>query len=141
MKSNKNIYRGWEYAKKGDYHKNLDPDWQYIPTYLKKMYHIEKFLNKLPKESRILDAGCGEGVLVEKYLTKGYSVQGIDPNYESKIVIKGNILDIPFEDKSFDVVLLLDVFEHLAFSDQPKVIKEIHRVLNGGGIFWRQYLI
>jgi len=27
-------YRCWEYSKKGDYHKNLDPDWSYTPTYL-----------------------------------------------------------------------------------------------------------
>ncbi len=130
----KNEFRGWEYAKYGDYHKNLDPDWSYTPTYLKKMYQVRKFLDSLPKKTKVLDAGCGEGVLVEEYLNKGYTIQGIDLNYESKIVIKGNILDMPFEEKSFDVVLLLDVFEHLAFSNQPKVIKEIQRVLSGGGV-------
>lgn len=129
----KNEFRGWEYAQKGDYHKNLDPDWSYTPTYLKKMHHVRKFLDSLPKGTKILDAGCGEGVLVEEYLDKGYLIQGIDLNYESKIVIKGNILNMPFEDKSFDIVLLLDVFEHLAFSNQPKVIKEIQRVLSGEG--------
>lgn len=129
----KTEFRGWKYAKKGDYHKNLDPDWSYTPTYLKKMHHVRKFLDSLPKGTKILDAGCGEGVLVEEYLDKGYTIQGIDLNYESKIVIKRNILDMPFEDKSFDVVLLLDVFEHLLFSDQPKVIKEIQRVLSRGG--------
>ena len=71
---------------------------------------------------------------MEEYLAKGYSIKGIDVNYESEIVIKGNILDMPFEDKNFDVVLLLDVFEHLAFSDQLKVIKEINRVLSRGGV-------
>ncbi len=129
----KTEFRGWEYAKEGDYHKNLDPDWSYTPTYLKKMYHIQKFLDSLPKGTKILDAGCGEGVLVEEYLAKGYTVQGIDLNYESGIVRRGDILNMPFEDKSFDVVLLLDVFEHLAFIDQLKALKEIQRVLSGGG--------
>ena len=138
----KTEFRGWEYAKEGDYHKNLDPDWSYTPTYLKKMYYIRKFLDLLPKGMKILDVGCGEGVLVEEYLAKGYSIQGIDLNYESEIVRRGDILNMPFEDKSFDVVLLLDVFEHLAFSDQPKALKEIQRVLGGGGdICWHQYLI
>ena len=67
----KNEFRGWEYAKHGDYHRNLDPDWSYTPTYLKKMYHVRQFLDSLPKGARILDAGCGEGVLVEEYLAKG----------------------------------------------------------------------
>ena len=129
----KTKFRGWEYAKEGDYHKNLDPDWSYTPTYLKKMYHIRGFFDSLPKGTKILDAGCGEGVLVEEYLAKGYTIQGIDLNYESKIVMRGDILNMPFKDKSFDVVLLLDVFEHLAFSDQPKALKEIQRVLSVGG--------
>jgi len=130
----KTEFRGWEYAKKGDYHKNLDPDWSYTPTYLKKMYHMRKFLDSLPKEkTRILDAGCGEGVLVEEYLNKGYTIQGIDLNYESEIVVKGNILDMPFDDNSFDIVLLLDVFEHIDFIDQLKALKEIQRVLKRGG--------
>ena len=129
----KTKFRGWEYAKEGDYHKNLDPDWSYTPTYLKKMHYIREFFDSLPKGTKILDAGCGEGVLVEEYSAKGYTINGIDLNYESEIVMRGDILNMPFKDKSFDVVLLLDVFEHLAFVDQPKVLKEIQRVLSGGG--------
>lgn len=130
---NKDEFRDWEYAKKGDYHKNLDPNWSYTPTYLKKMYHVRKFLDSMPKESKTLDAGCGEGVLVQEYLTKGYSIQGIDLNYGSEFVKQGSILNMPFEDATFDVVLLLDVFEHLAFIDQPKALKEIQRILKKGG--------
>jgi len=141
MKSEDVRYRGWEYAKQGDYHRNLDPDWSYTPTYLKKMYYVRQFLDSLPKGTRILDAGCGEGVLVEEYLAKGYSIQGIDLNYESEIVKRGDILNMPFKDESFDVVLLLDVFEHLSFTDQPKALKEIHRVLIGRVTWWHQYLI
>ena len=77
-------FRGWEYAKKGNYHKNLDPNWSYTPTYLKKIDFTSKFLSKLPKKTRILDAGCGEGVLVEEFRLKGYLIEGIDLNYESE---------------------------------------------------------
>ena len=126
-------HRNWDYEKKGDYHKNLDPDWSYTPTYLKKMHHIRKFLTSLPKGTNILDAGCGEGVLVEEYSARGYSIQGIDLNYASEFVQQGDILNMPFDDASFDVVLLLDVFEHLSFTDQPKVLKEIQRILKKNG--------
>ncbi len=126
-------HRNWEYAKKGDYHKNLDPDWSYTPTYLQKMKRIRKFLDSLPKETKILDAGCGEGVLVEEYSDKGYSIQGIDLNYASEHVQQGDILNMLFDNASFDVVLLLDVFEHLSFTNQPKVLKEIQRVLKSDG--------
>ena len=58
-----------EYKTKGDYHKRLDKDWKYLPVYLEKMERIEKILNGF-KGKRILDAGCGEGILIEKYRKK-----------------------------------------------------------------------
>jgi len=36
-----NVYRSWEYARHGDYHRNLDPNWSYTPTYLRKMTFIK----------------------------------------------------------------------------------------------------
>lgn len=131
--TDKTEYRAWEYATKGDYHKNLDPNWSYTPTYLRKMKYISRFIDNLPKEAKILDAGCGEGVLVEEYKQKGYSIEGIDLNYESEYVRRGNILELPYSENTFDVVLCLDVFEHLAFKDQPICLREIKRVLVGGG--------
>lgn len=63
-------FRGWEYARIGDYHRNLDPNWCYTPTYLHKMAFIRKFISSLPHNVKILDAGCGEEVLVEEFLRK-----------------------------------------------------------------------
>lgn len=126
-------HRGWEYAKKGDYHRNLDPNWSYTPTYLAKMGFVRSFLETLPRQARILDAGCGEGVLVEEFRSQGLPIEGLDLNYESDYVRRGNILDLPYEAGSFEIILLLDVFEHLAFSDQPQALKEIRRVLATGG--------
>ena len=136
-------FREWEYARKGDYYRNLNPNWSYTPTYLRKMQHVRRFLSGLSKEARILDAGCGEGVLVEEFSQKGYRIEGIDLNYASKYVTQGNILDLTnlYEDEHFDAVLLLDVFEHLAFADQPVALKEIKRVLRWGGISWFPFLI
>ena len=55
----------YESTRKGDYHRKLDPNWSYTPTYLRKMHHIRRFLSGLPKETRIIGAGCCESVLVE----------------------------------------------------------------------------
>ena len=56
-------YRGWEYSKKGDYHCKLDPNWSYTPSYLHKMIFVRQKIQDLRKDAKILDAGCGEGVL------------------------------------------------------------------------------
>lgn len=133
MSNLNNRFRDWEYAVRGDYHKNLDPNWSYTPTYLRKMKYVRRFLDSLPKEAKILDAGCGEGVLVEEYRSKGRYIEGIDLNYESEYVRRANILEMPYPDNSFDIVVCLDVFEHLEFSDQPLCLNEINRITVGGG--------
>lgn len=126
-------YRGWEYARVGDYHRNLDPNWSYTPTYIRKMAFIRRYIASLPQTTKILDAGCGEGVLVEEFRQRGWQIEGLDLNYESEFVQLGDVRAMPYSDSSFDVVLFLDTLEHLSFEDQPKALQEIHRVLRPGG--------
>jgi SAM-dependent methyltransferase len=128
------IQRAGEYEVKGDYHKNIDKNWRYYPVYHYKMKYIDSFLSGIPKTAKILDMGCGEGHLVEKYRKSGYDIIGLDLNYSSDSVKKGDIRHTPFETDEFDVILCLDVLEHLNFSDQDLALKEIHRILNKEGI-------
>ena len=97
------------------------------------MTFVKNVIGSLGKECTILDAGCGEGVLVEHFLNQGYDIKGLDLNYESQYVHRGSVLNMPFEDNLFDAVLLLDVFEHIAYSDQPIALSEIYRVLKSNG--------
>lgn len=126
-------YRGWEYARRGDYHRNIDPNWSYTPTYIRKNEFVRRKVCNLGKEVRILDAGCGEGVLVEEFTSRGFRIEGLDINYESDYVRRGSILSLPYYEEAFDAVLLLDVFEHLSFVEQPVALSEVCRVLKQGG--------
>jgi 2-polyprenyl-3-methyl-5-hydroxy-6-metoxy-1,4-benzoquinol methylase len=99
------------------------------------MAFIRQKIREIGKNARILDAGCGEGVLVEDFQIHGYQIEGIDLNYESQYVLRGSVLDMPYEKDTFDMILLLDVFEHLAYADQPAALAEIRRVLRGDGHF------
>ena len=123
----------WEYASKGDYHRNLDLNWSYAPTFLQKLKLVDEFVRDLPRSSRILDGGCGEGVLVDKYRAEGRCITGVDLHYKSGSVTQANLTNLPYKNDAFDVVLLLDVFEHIPFSDQPLVLGEIKRVLHPNG--------
>lgn len=127
---------GWEYKKLGDYHRNLDLNWSYAPTYLQKDNLVRNFLRNLDQKKKVLDIGCGEGVFVEDFVKEGWDIQGLDLNYESPYVRQGSVLDLPFEDASLDVVMLLDVFEHLAFKEQMPALAEIYRVLKKDGLFF-----
>jgi len=124
--------RRGEYAARGEYHRHLDDDWDYRPTYLAKMAAVRRHLDRLPRDARVLDAGCGEGVLVQEYAGR-LCIEGVDANYRSDRVREGSVTALPYADATFDDVLCLDVLEHLAFDEQPAAIAELFRVLKPGG--------
>ena len=89
----------------------------------------------------ILDAGCGEGITLEKLvkLFPKANVVGIDTEPENLRICRrhqlpaqeGSLYALPFDDASFDTILFLEVIEHL---DTPeKALSEIFRVLRPGG--------
>lgn len=126
------VVRRGEYADRGDYHRSPDPDWDYYPTYLAKLEAVRGWLDGLPSGMRVLDAGCGEGVLVEEYAAR-LAIEGVDANYSSERVATGSLTALPYADATFDRALCLDVLEHLTFGEQPRALAELHRVLRPGG--------
>ena len=89
----------------------------------------------------ILDAGCGEGITLEKLVQRfpEASVIGIDTEPENIEICthhglpvqSGSVYEIPFADASFDTVLFSEVIEHL---DHPELaLSEIRRVLRPEG--------
>lgn len=124
--------RTGEYATRGEYHRTLDPSWDYYPTYLAKLAYVRQYLDALPAQTRVLDAGCGEGLLVEEYAAR-LKIEGLDANFSSAHVGRGSLLAAPFPDASFDRVLCLDVLEHLEYADQERALRELSRLLAPGG--------
>jgi len=132
MSASSPVVRDGEYASRGDYHRAPDPDWNYYPTYLAKLTAVRKWLDALPAGTRVLDAGCGEGVLVDEYAAR-LSIVGVDACYSSDRVQHGLLTALPFDNGSFDRGLCLDVLEHLPFVEQPLALAELFRVLTPGG--------
>jgi len=88
---------------------------------------------KLNKKDKILDAGCGQGILSE-YL-QGYNLYGIDFNKNSLILAKkrnynqvkfSDINSIPYPDKFFDKTICIEVFQYI--SEPKKAYEELKRV-------------
>jgi SAM-dependent methyltransferase len=131
MASPDTVRRG-EYAARGDYHRTLDPSWEFYPTYIAKMQAVRRYLDALPAGARVLDAGCGEGVIVEEYAGR-IDIIGVDANYSSARVREGSVTALPFPDGTFDRALCLDVLEHLTYEEQPRALAELHRVVRPGG--------
>jgi SAM-dependent methyltransferase len=126
------VSRTGEYATRGDYHRELSPEWEFYPTYLAKLARVRAYLTALPDGTRVLDAGCGEGVIVDEFRDR-LRIEGLDPNYNSDRVTQGSLLALPYANGAFTHALCLDVLEHLPFEEQVRALEELHRVVAPGG--------
>jgi SAM-dependent methyltransferase len=132
MSPTSSVSRTGEYAERGDYHRELSTAWEFYPTYLAKMAMVRAYLAALPAGTRVLDAGCGEGVLVDEFHGR-LAIVGVDPHYASARVTSGSLSALPFAAASFDRGLCLDVLEHLAPAEQAQAFGELFRVVRPGG--------
>lgn len=90
---------------------------------------------------KILDAGCGTGLLAKK-LEKFGRVIGVDIHpraiYFAKKrkvkVVQGSLNSLPFKKGEFDLVVSVDVLYHRQVEDK-KALREIYRVLARSGLF------
>lgn len=121
----------------------------------KKMYEVEKdhwwfkskrkliseIIGNIRKDSVILDIGCGTGYNFVYFKHLSDSMIGIDISKEallfskkySKNIALANSETIPFKDKSMDIVMALDLIEHVENDDS--VVSEARRILKNNGTF------
>ncbi|MFW9888119.1 MAG: class I SAM-dependent methyltransferase [Candidatus Thorarchaeota archaeon] len=95
---------------------------------------------------KILDVGHGYGAIANHYHLRGYEVTGIDVNPHLVDAASQNYPDVkfilydgktfPFEDSTFDTVILNDVLEHVSYTDMEVVLSEVRRVLISSGIIY-----
>ena len=97
-----------------------------------------------------LDLGCGNGKTVSSLLDLGYDVTGVDFSEEAVSMCRdgfdsgrfevSDILELPFEDSSFDYVTAVHILEHVEESDMPRAASEILRVMRPGAwLFVRSF--
>lgn len=87
------------------------------------------------KEEKALDIGCGKGFLVKALRDIGIDAEGIDiseyviKNAVTEYVRQGNVADLPYENNKFDLVLCIEILEHLEKSELDECIAETKKVL------------
>ncbi len=103
-------------------------------------------LSRLEPGQRVLDAGCGEGLLACLAARRGVDVVGVDisgPNIEAARrlarqwgvrarFVRGDAERLPFPDGSFDVVISSHVIEHLP--DPERGLLELFNVTRGAAL-------
>lgn len=124
----------------------------YDLAYDKLMTHLNEMgvLSRLPHNAQVLDCGIGTGALSHAFAQQHAGqthITGVDisggmlaqahqklssAGVDTTLQI-GNVLDLPFEDASFDVVMTAHVVEHL--EDPFAGLSELLRVLKPGRPF------
>jgi SAM-dependent methyltransferase len=92
----------------------------------------------MPREGKILEAGCGLGRYVAYLADQGFDIEGIEINPETVAVVNsirpdirvhvGDVIRLPYKDNSLAGIISLGVIEH--FIEGPQMaLCEIWRVL------------
>jgi SAM-dependent methyltransferase len=107
---------------------------------------IQHFKVGARAQLRVLDFGCGSGVLVAHLLSLGYDAYGCDidvywkadaDHAERLRLISRAPYRLPFDDGTFDVVVSTSVLEHA--QNKSDLFAEIHRVLAANGVAMHLY--
>ncbi len=129
----KKTYAQWQYEK----------GFETIKFYLKHSTTDEMF-----KDKAVLDIGCGAGgktvyyaslgvkritglEILEKYREEAENLAKENNVADKFAFVRGDAADMPFDDETFDTIIMNDAMEHVA--EPEKVIEECYRVLKKGG--------
>jgi 2-polyprenyl-3-methyl-5-hydroxy-6-metoxy-1,4-benzoquinol methylase len=105
-------------------------------------YYCTRFVKRLQSgEGRILDVGCGTGVVLATLQSLDYELFGMDMASESINVAKEQVTEaefnladakyIPSKTDTFDCIIATELLEHVSGADAAR---ECYRVLKPGGV-------
>lgn len=113
------------------------------PTTTRKAY-MNKLLGLLPAGAKVLELGCGAGVpCTQQMVEHGLDVTGVDisraqvelarEHVPKGTFIQGDMMDVSFENESFDAIVAFYSLFHLPGEEQGTMVKRMVGWLKPGG--------
>jgi SAM-dependent methyltransferase len=100
---------------------------------------LDAFLDRLPADPRVLDAGCGGGGPITGRLAARATVAGLDfsrsqldlatGRLPETAFVQGDLTALPFRDGAFDGLVSAYAVIHVPWEEHATVFEEFHRVL------------
>ena len=116
----------------------------YQATHKRLLEYVE-----LPEQANVLDIGCGTGRLLNRLAAQYPDLQGTGLDFSAEmlrqarrsnhhrprlIFVQGEVFPLRFADAQFDAVF--NTLSFLHYSEPDRVLAEINRVLQPGGMFY-----
>jgi ubiquinone/menaquinone biosynthesis C-methylase UbiE len=128
---------------------NQENIWEYFQNEFPESFEASKprlkyIMERINHAGDVLNIGIGAGIMEMMCIEKNINIHSLDPDEASIDRIRkqlniqakhGYASNIPWEDNSFDAVILSEVLEHLDSDTAILTLNEVQRVLRPGGIF------
>jgi 2-polyprenyl-3-methyl-5-hydroxy-6-metoxy-1,4-benzoquinol methylase len=106
----------------------------------KTLKRAKKILNREFSEMKLLDVGCSSGAFLSVASASGVECEGVEPAENAAKAAKsvglnvhhGYLEDCKLPDKTYDIITISEVIEHL--KDPVSLFKECRRLLTTNGI-------
>lgn len=116
---------------------------QYVDRWAEFSSVFQKIVDKIQAfkpQGSLLDVGCSVGILLDVARKNGFDVKGVEVStWASEFarqkgfdVVTGGLLEAAYPEKSFDVVVLNHVLEHIL--DPVEILLEVKRIMKDDGL-------
>jgi ubiquinone/menaquinone biosynthesis C-methylase UbiE len=105
---------------------------------------LKDFIERLPENSKVLDAGCGAGIPISQMLSEYFQVTGVDFSEAQIELAKKNVLNaeflcedmtqLNFPENTFDGITSYYATIHIPREEHQSLLANFYRMLKPGGI-------
>jgi len=105
---------------------------------------LKEFVQRLPKGAKVLDAGCGAGIPVTRFLSRFFQVTGVDFS-ETQIELARQLIpqaqficqdmtELTFPDNSFHAICSYYAIIHIPRQEHARLLCNFYRMLKPSGL-------
>jgi ubiquinone/menaquinone biosynthesis C-methylase UbiE len=105
---------------------------------------LQEFMERLPANAQVLDAGCGAGIPISQMLSEHFQVTGVDFSEAQIDLAQKNVPDarflcedmtkLEFPDHSFDGITSYYAIIHIPREEHQPLLANFYRMLKPNGI-------
>ena len=106
---------------------------------------LDEIASELTEGTFVLELGCGAGVPATRWLSRHFTVVGVDISTRQlelarKLApdasfVKADMTNLNFEPEAFEAVVSLHAITHVPGAEQPGLVCDVHRWLKPDGLF------